>query len=267
MRLIICDMSGIASNRGVNNVELLKTLDGLDNFVCTFCTGKGYHGGFQTLKDVNLKVPFICENGAVIVDKNGRVLFNDKMDPNKVRDLILSLSKMDFEFLAYVDLKTHKYKFLKGNKPLSEDLSQPWFYSEEIYLDVNKFLENINLHDVCRITTRGLEITSYDKLKEEFHIVISENEFHSICGKSVNKGFGVKKLAKIININIRDVVVIGNDLNDIDMFKTNCGYKIATGEKLPPEELMKYADIYVPLKNLPKFLKNIDKFIGTCYTN
>ena len=261
MKLIVCDMSGVASTRGVNNVELLETLNSLENFVCTFCTGKGYQGGFQTLKDVDLKVPFLCENGSVIVEKNGKVVFSAKMDPNKARDLILSLNKMNFEFLAYVDLETHQYKFLKGNKPLSEDLNQPWFYGMEIYSDVNEFLKNINLNNVCRIATRGLELIDSEKLEKDFHIVVSENEFHSICSKSVNKGFGVKKLAEICNVKLQDVVVIGNDLNDVDMFNTDCGYKIATGEKLPPEELMEYADVYVPLKNLPKFLKNIDKFI------
>ena len=87
MKLIICDMSGIASTRGINNDKLLDTLNNLKNYNCTFCTGKGYQGGYETLKNIDLKVPFICENGSVIVDKKGKVIYNDKMNYNKVKSL------------------------------------------------------------------------------------------------------------------------------------------------------------------------------------
>jgi len=259
MKLIVCDMSGIASSRGVNNNELLETLNNLNHYSCTFCTGKGYNGGYQTLKDIDLKVPFICENGSVIVNKSGQVIHSNKIDPIKAKKLILGLSKMNFEFLAYVDLKSHKYKFLKGNKKLSEDLSQPWFYSEEIFYNVEEFLNNIDINNVCRITTRGLELNSLNDFEKDFHIVVSENEFHSVCNKSVNKGYGVKKLAEFCKIDLKDVIVIGNDLNDIDMFNIDCGHKIATGEKLPPQALIDLADVYVPLKKLPNYLQIIDR--------
>lgn len=259
MKLIVCDMSGIVSTKGVNNEKLLGVLNNLTNYQCTFCTGKGYHGGYQTLKNIDLKMPFICENGSVIVNKDGTVIYNDKMDYYKLIKLINKLNQMPYEFLAYVDLNTHKYKFLKGSKNLSEDLSQPWFYSEEIYEDINLFLKNIDKNNICRITTRGLEFDNSIEEAKEFHIVLSENEFHSICNKGINKGFGVKKLAEICNVKMEDIIIIGNDLNDIDMFKLNCGYRIATGNVQPPKELIDLADIYIPLDELPSFLTKIDK--------
>lgn len=252
-------MSGIASSKGVNNEILLNTLNNLKNYECTFCTGKGYNGGYQTLKDINLKVPFICENGSVIVTKDGTALYHDKMDYNKIKKLICKLNKMPYEFLAYVDLKSHKYKFLKGCKKLSEDLSQPWFYSEEIYDNIDEFLNNIDKNNICRITTRGLELDNSIEELKDFDVVLSENEFHSICNKGTNKGFGVKKLADIYNIKLNDIIIIGNDLNDIDMFKLECSLKIATGETKPPRELIDLSDVYVPLCDLPDFLTKIDK--------
>ena len=259
MKLIICDMSGIASTRGQNNEPLLKVLNELENYECSFCTGKGYCGGYQTLKDVDLKVPFICENGSVIVSKEGNVVFNDSMEYSKVENLIKRLEYIPFEFLAYVDLKTHKYKFLRGSKPLTEDLSQPWFYSEEIYTDVKSFLENIDKDNICRITTRGLELKEDVDGINDFHVVVSENEFHSICNKGVNKGFGVRKLAELYNVDLKDVIIIGNDMNDVDMFKLPCGYKIATGINQPPKELLDLADKYVKLDDLPNFISQIDR--------
>ncbi len=260
MKLMICDMSGIASIKGVNNYELLNTLNNLKNYKCSFCTGKGYKGGYETLKDINLNIPFICENGSVIVSKTGEVIYNDKMNYNDVANLIHELYDLPFEFIAYVDLKTHKYKFLRGTKKLSEDLTQPWFYSEEVYTDINDFLNNVDKENICRITTRGLELNKPIKNIERFNISISENEFHSICNKNTNKGFGVKKLADICNVNLDDIVIIGNDLNDIDMFKLNSCYKIATGNKTPPQELLDLANVYIPLNKLPEYIRKIDKY-------
>lgn len=259
-KLIICDMSGIASTRGVNYDELLNVLGNMKNYDCSFCTGKGYCGGYQTIKNIDMKVPFICENGSLIVDKQGNIKFSDHMNPNDVKELIETIAKKcNFEFLAYIDTKTHRYKFLKGNKNLTEDLTQPWFYSEEIYENVNEFLQNIDLNNVCRITTRGLDFDGSLEIFKKFHIVVSEGEFHSICNIGTNKGSGVKKLADICNIDIKDIVIIGNDMNDIDMFKIDCGYKIATGAVMPPQELLDLANIYVTLEELPNYLKKFDK--------
>lgn len=259
-KLIVCDMSGIASTRGKNNDELLNVLNNLKNYNCTFCTGKGYSGGYETLKDIDLKVPFICENGSVLVNKDGKIVFNEKMNSYDVIELIKNIvNNCTFEFLAYVDLNTHKYKFLRGTKKLTEDLNQPWFYSEEIYTDVNDFINNIDIENICRITTRGLSGENNIDNLNKFHVVISEKEFHSICSIGVNKGSGIKKLAKYCNISLNDIIIIGNDMNDIDMFKLDCGLKIATGNEMPPKELLNLSNIYIPLNDLPKFIEKFDK--------
>ena len=259
MKLIVCDISGIASTRGVNNDELLNVLNSLNNYTCTFCTGKGYQGGYETIKNIDLKVPFICENGSVLVSKDGEVIYNDSMNYEDIKDLIYELNKLPFEFLAYIDLETHKYKFLRGSKPLTEDLSQPWFYSEEIYENIDDFLNSIDKNNICRITTRGLELKDDVKNIDKFHVVLSENEFHSICNKGTNKAFGILKLAELLNVDLKDITIIGNDLNDIDMFRLDCGRKIATGKVKPPQELLDLADVYIPLDELPEYIRSIDK--------
>ncbi|MDE7203715.1 MAG: hypothetical protein K2O91_17890 [Lachnospiraceae bacterium] len=57
MKIILCDMSGIASNRGVNNVVLLKTMQNLKNYECSFCTGKGYRGVNEILYGFDFRFP------------------------------------------------------------------------------------------------------------------------------------------------------------------------------------------------------------------
>lgn len=260
--LIICDISGIISIKGKANKELLDTFNTLKNFKCTFCTGRGYRGAYEILRNLDSDLACVCENGSELVMKDGTIIYNDRIEPTKAINLIYDITKnFNFEFLAYIDLTTHRYKFLKGKKKLSEDLTQPWFYCDGIYENANDFLDNIDVKNICRITTRGLEcdLTKHKQIFKNFHIVISEGEFHSICNIGINKGAGVKKLAEIYNINLDNIVVIGNDMNDIDMFKLDCGLKIATGLTPPPKELNGLADIYIPLGDLPSFLNKIDE--------
>lgn len=259
-KIIVCDMSGIASTRGKNNDELLNVLNKLKNYDCSFCTGKGYSGGYETLKSIDLKLPFICENGSVLVNKDGKIIYNEKINSSDAIELIKNIANYcSFEFLAYVDLKTHKYKFLRGNKKLTEELTQPWFYSEEIYTDVNEFLSNIDLENICRITTRGLSGENKIPNLNKFHMVVSEKEFHSFCSIGVNKGSGIKRLAKYCNLSLDDIIIIGNDMNDIDMFKLDCGLKISTGIEKPPKKLLDLSSVYVPLDKLPNFIMEVDK--------
>lgn len=259
MKILLCDMSGIVTNRGVNNVALLETFQNLKNNTCSFCTGKGYRGAYETLRNFNFDLPFICENGSVIVSREGSVLYNDSMDFDMVVKLVNTIAEFPFEFLAYVDLKTHKYKFLRGEKKLSETLTQPWFFSEEIYSDVDLFLNNIDKNSICRITTRGLELDRTPDILNEFHVSVSENEFHSICNKGTNKGSGVKKFAEICGLELKNMIVIGNDENDIDMFHLEDCYKIATGAGKPNKELLDLADKFISIGELPVFIQKIDE--------
>lgn len=259
MKLIVCDMSGIVSIKGVNNSELLDIFPKLKNFQYTFCTGKGYLGGYDTIKDYNMTLPFIVENGSVIVSKDGEVIHAENIDKENAYMLIDELFEMDYEFVAFVNLMTHKYKFLRGKKVLSDGLNKPYFFSEETIYDKEQYKELIKEYDIVRIITRGLEVKDYIHCSDKFHIVVSEQEYHSFCKPGISKKSGIMKFVEKYGFSLEDVVIIGNDSNDIDQFGLNCGLKIATGNNYTPKELLELADVFVKLEDLPKFLVEIDK--------
>ncbi|MGE5456530.1 MAG: HAD-IIB family hydrolase [Ignavibacteriales bacterium] len=259
MKLIVCDMSGIVSIKGVNNSELLDVFPNLKNFQYTFCTGKGYMGGYDTIKDYDIPLPLIVENGSVLVSKDGKVIHAESIDNDSVCELIDEIFEMKYEFIAFVNLITHKYKFLRGKKDLSEELSRPYFFSEETFYDKEQYKKSIKDHDIVRIITRGLEVKDSIKSANKFHVVVSEQEYHSFCKPGKNKKSGIIKLVEKYGFNLEDVIIIGNDSNDIDMFGLDCGLKIATGNNNTPKELLELADVFVKLDELPNFLVEIDK--------
>ena len=72
MKTIICDMSGIVSDKGKSNEKLLNVFQNLKKFNYAFCTGKGYLGSCETLNQTMLPLPIICENGALLIDRDNK---------------------------------------------------------------------------------------------------------------------------------------------------------------------------------------------------
>ena len=96
-KLTICDISGIASTRGINNEELLTHLNSLTNFNCSFCTGKGYSGGYETLKDVDIKVELKIATGTVKSPKELLDLFDIYIPLGELPDFIRKIDKKDIK--------------------------------------------------------------------------------------------------------------------------------------------------------------------------
>ena len=63
--------------------------------------------------------------------------------------------------------------------------------------------------------------------------------YYDIANIEVNKGNAIKKLCEILDINLKDTIAIGDDYNDISMFKV-AGYNVVMGNAI--EEVKKYAD-------------------------
>jgi phosphoglycolate phosphatase (TIGR01487 family) len=76
-------------------------------------------------------------------------------------------------------------------------------------------------------------------LKEYQEIEIVDTGFAvHIKSKRINKGTGLKRIAKLMNLSSKDFVAIGDSLNDIEMLKAS-GFGVAVGNAHP--ELKKAA--------------------------
>ena len=77
----------------------------------------------------------------------------------------------------------------------------------------------------------------------QFQIILqkSENNFLHIKEKGINKGMAVEVLSKYLSIPLNSVIVVGNDYNDIEMFRLNVREKILiVNNAVPNIDLIKY---------------------------
>lgn len=200
------------------DIESISTL--LDTkFV--LATGRGVYSISNTLKELgfyNKKDQYVISyNGGVITENNdSKPLF------------IKPLSFSDVEYLFNLGLKynvciqlctldgVYTYRlfqdeidYIKGAIVYRElnntDIS---FIKNETVL---KVLFNINDMEYLR------QIRKEINLEDKYSISFSAMRYLEINPKGVNKGFGLKQLCDILNIDIKDTIAVGDNTNDLDM--------------------------------------------------
>ena len=104
---------------------------------------------------------------------------------------------------------------------------------------VDKFVD-------AAVANKCTQITICTKKREEIivdddRIEKSENNFLHIKEKGINKGMAVEVLSKYLSIPLNSVIVVGNDYNDIEMFRLNVREKILiVNNAVPNIDLIKY---------------------------
>jgi len=69
--------------------------------------------------------------------------------------------------------------------------------------------------------------------KESLNVVIFDSGYAvHIADKNINKGKGLEHIAKMMKINVKEIIAIADGANDLDLFKTS-GYGIAVSNAHP----------------------------------
>lgn len=260
MKYLICDMSGILSLKGKNNEVLLDALSKMKNINYTFCTGKGFKGSLFTVKGLDFSLPIICENGGLLITKKGDIISKHVIEFNKIKELVMKLITLNYKFISCCNIETNNYIFLYNKKNMHEKLKEDIFFGEEVYDRVDDFLYAISNLEIVRLIYRGDTICEkiFNSIKL-FDVSVSEQEYYSFCLKGVNKKNGINEIISRYNISNHDIIIIGNDYNDIPMFDIDCFLRIAVGSQC--SKLNELADVNISLEDLPNYLSNVDKNI------
>ncbi|MCR5786978.1 MAG: HAD-IIB family hydrolase [Acholeplasmatales bacterium] len=255
MKYIISDVSGILTNKGDINYSLLETIKSLDDFDYSFVTGKGPLG-VERIIDNRMDLPIICENGALLIDKDLNVLYKNVIDKKLVNELILFLSEQEFTFISICNPSTNKNVFLYSSKTMK--LDNNIFFIEEYFNTTFEFINYINNIDVVRIVYCGTIDEEKFKIKYGNNIELAKSEkvFYNFTNKGVNKKFGVQKMAEISGIELKNCVLIGNDYNDIVTFDLECYTKICVSDNAP-KELKEKSNICVTLDKLSELIEKL----------
>jgi len=235
----VCDMDGTLLNSNDiiskdNEVEL-KKLQQLGVSVI-IASGRVDFMVKSYIKQLGLKGPIIACNGGLIKNiETGEVIYSKILDKITVKEIINYCINYNVGFLIYTadtiysSKNNPKYKkYVDLNKALSKDVQIPITYID------NNLIKNISSIDVLKILLVCedhkdiLLLEKYFSKYSTLTIVSSSEGLLDIMASDISKGNALKILSRKLEIDLNDVIVFGDNYNDMEMFQC-VGMPIAMG--------------------------------------
>lgn len=212
-KLIFIDLDGtlLNSNNQISecNCEVIKGLQSKAKIVLSSARGfyriKKYAEQLGLLNSDNYIISY---NGSLTIDNLENKIINEKLEKNYIFKLV---------------------EFIKRNEP------NKWsFYCYDNKLNfkdiknINEFILNNDIYKINCVSTEkyinNLKKTISEEINCMFQIASSMPTHISFVKKGVTKLKAIKEIAKILNIDKKDIIAIGDGENDIEMIEyAGCG--------------------------------------------
>ena len=169
----------------------------------------------------------VGNNGGTIIDSQGNLLENVLIEPKLAKKILQILGSFKPDQLGISDGLTYG-----TNYPLLETLMPSLRFYNYQKPDVFKMIEK------GEITSIFVYFKQYTKKQEAMmaikglieNLACSTNdEMISVCNKGITKQYGVALIGK--HFNCKDIYVIGDDYNDIEMIKYYNGFTVERANK------------------------------------
>jgi Cof subfamily protein (haloacid dehalogenase superfamily) len=222
IRALFIDMDGtlltVSNNISRRNMEAINKL--MNQGVMVFlATGRHFEVTAPYHKEIGLKTPMICLNGAAIHDgETGRMI---QMETVKVNEELLH--HLTAEDPCNVMIHTANGLYCKET---NEEIDY-WTKVGQIPPRYIGDLRLANYNDVLKYSVRTDEQNISALFKEEAE-VINWNDGFEMVAPNVSKWSAIKKLLRAYRINPNEVVAIGDGPNDIEMLR-HVGTGVAMG--------------------------------------
>ena len=266
IKLIASDMDGTLLNSDhkipKENIELIKFAQ-KNGIQFVVATGRAYYEALPALNNENIKCDVISFNGGIIYDKNGNII---NITPMKLKDLYYTIeilksleisyqlytkntiytNSIETDITAYIDLIR-----ANGEEPNEQHLRQE--ARNRLALGHITEVDNIELYlnqeNNPAIKVIGIS-NDLEKLKHATEL-LSGNDNISVTSSGANnveimdrkatKGEALKIVADIHDINLKNAIAVGDNLNDQAML-----------------DIVEYS---IAMKNGNKDLQKTSKFI------
>lgn len=260
-KLMAVDIDGTLLNNHDELTENTKNAIRLGvekGLIFTIATGRPIQGIESLNKALNLDVPFITYNGAMVVfGKSRKVIYEQKLSPKDARDIIELGEKYQVTTMVWKDNGLHvaklnervnKYKMISGVEPIVTD-------------DMEKLIENgvtkiLWYDEVEKIEQYQQEIGKHLSGNVNFHP--SRPYFLEFVDINASKAIAMEKLGQYYDIKQSEMIAVGDGFNDLSMIEY-AGLGIAMANS--PDEVKERAD-YITLSNEEDGVAHvINKFI------
>nr|MBO2478002.1 hypothetical protein [Bacillota bacterium] len=251
-RLLVTDVDGTLLDRRHQlpevNVAAIRDLKARGGRF-TLATGRIELAVRHFVGALGLDMPMILYNGARIVDpKTGQCLWQTHLPPESVETALAILKELPVD----VNLYSEGQLYVESITP-----------AVQAHLDKDKVVANEVgdllefFHTRCPGPVTKLLIIGEDPAFREFaqelerrlgspmpvHLVSSDPIYLEMLPKDASKGLGLRRLCRLLDIPLEQVVAIGDAPNDIDMLEA-AGLGVAVANAHP--DVLAAADYVAP---------------------
>lgn len=215
------------------------------------CSGRPFPGIKEYLDELDLKDPnqyVVAFNGALVLNSEGKPVVEELLNYNDFLFFERIAEKLQANF--HIELRD---KFITLDHFINYYLSrESWLTRMPIQVSELKDISEEIKFTKAMFSGSPAEMDNiYQKLPkdviEKYNVSTSDETLIEINSKQASKGNALKELAKKLNLKQEEVMIFGDQKNDISMFDVPGFYKVAMGNAV--SEIKKRANYITKTNN------------------
>lgn len=229
------------------NIQAIKYAQSL-GITVVIATGRAFYEANTPVNQTDLKVPYICLNGAEVRDESFNIMSTSNLNRELINRITEELNHEDVYYQVYTNLGIYTenpQRDLDIYIDIAERAGQTADV-EKIKQGIQKRIDNGTLKVVENYDkiekTPGeivMKILAFDsdlskiervsrKLAESGSLAVSSSSRGNIeiTHSDAQKGIALETIAERLNIDMQNVMAIGDNLNDVSMLE-RVGYPVA----------------------------------------
>ena len=268
IKIAFFDVDGTLVNNGSVPSEVISGIKSLrkNGFLTSLVSGRGFNRlypafGVNVNKIVSPNIPMILEHGGRVLTSKKKYIF---YKPLSLKEIDLSIKKIEIlkrkiEFFGYFPKKLNKkaviYTF---REKFFSNLKKKYKFANSFLLkNAYHTLKTIKDENPCMLMIRPISAKTILDFGKSLNTITNEG-FYYINSKGINKATSLTSVIKKMKVKYENVLIAGNDMNDLEMFKYNFGKKIFVGDKIFKEiELSKNIIKVKSPKHLGTYLRTL----------
>jgi hypothetical protein len=231
MKMIIADLDGTLVHKKEMSDKTKQTIQRLQNegYLFTLATGRHKDAVRTMSQALNITLPIICTNGAMIYDfQQEKTLHQDLIDPQVANQVLSLLDENQTNYLLYT---TQSIVSTRSAKTLLESRIGTF---DSVVVESNQIQSYVSLGLLKILIIEPNDIHFNDlRLKlskiDSVYVLSSQASFLDIGNKVANKGRALKILCDQLGLPLTAVLSIGDQENDLTMIQL-AGIGVAMGD-------------------------------------
>jgi len=193
-----------------------------NNIGITFATGKSYKSVATLIDILEIKMPMVFANGAMIQDPNGKVLYSKTLKNELMIEIIKVCNHFNADWMIFYEKEILVREINHNTRIISKYNEPDLIIINDKVEDLQKLNKPIKLMVIDNENPQNLLIvldTLKEKMGDELNISFSLDTILEIMPAGVSKLSGVKFVADYSGIDKNQIIAFGDWDNDAEMLR------------------------------------------------